>query len=100
MGIGAFPKFKNFEKIFVKILYELYVYYNELQVISKPMSFRDIDIICEFITKKFEYNEKNKIENNEENIQKIFFQAIQMAIIEGLYLNESLSPELLSNLKD
>ena len=91
---------KNLDKVYTKILYELYIYYNELQEISKPMSFRDIDIICEFIIKKCEYNVKNKIENNEENIQNIFFQAIQMAIIEGLYLNESLSPELLVNLKE
>ena len=91
---------KNLDKIYTKILYELYTYYNELQEINKPMSFRDVDIICEFMIKKCEYNEKNNIENNEENIQKIFYQAIQMAIIEGLYLNESLSPELLSNLKE
>ena len=91
---------KNLDKIYVKILYDLYIYYNELQEINKPMSFRDIDIICEFIVKKCEYNEKNKIENNESNIQNIFYQAIQMAIIEGLYLNESLSPELLTNLKE
>ena len=91
---------KNQDKIYTKILYELYTYYNELQEINKPMSFRDVDIICEFMIKKCEYNEKNNIENNEENIQKIFYQAIQMAIIEGLYLNESLSPELLSNLKE
>ena len=64
------------------------------------MSFRDIDIICEFLKKKIEYNNTNKIENNEENLNKIFFQAIQMVVIEGLYLNESLSPELLINLKE
>ena len=99
-GIGDILQIKNYELIFSKNLYELYIYYNELQEISKPMSFRDIDIICEFIVKKLEYNKKNKIENNEENIKKIFFQAIQMAIIEGLYLNESLSPELLFKLKE
>ena len=99
MGIEYLVQ-KNIDKVYTKILYELYIYYNELQEISKPMSFRDIDIICEFIIKKCEYNAKNKIENNEENIQNIFFQAIQMAIIEGLYLNESLSPELLVNLKE
>ena len=91
---------KNLEKFYSKTLYELYIYYNELQEINKPMSFRDIDIICEFMIKKCEYNEKNKIENTENEIQNIFFQAIQMAIIEGLFLNESLSPELLSNLKE
>ena len=91
---------KNLEQIYTKILYELYIYYNELQEINKPMSFRDVDIICEFIIKKCEYNIKNRIENNEEIIQKIFYQSIQMVIIEGLYLNESLSPELLSKLKE
>ena len=91
---------KNLEQIYTKILYELYIYYNGLQEINKPMSFRDVDIICEFIIKKCEFNIKNKIENNEEIIQKIFYQSIQMTIIEGLYLNESLSPELLSNLKE
>ena len=91
---------KSLEKYYTKIIYELYLYYNELQEINKPMSYRDVDIICEFIQKKCEYNEKNNIENNEENIKNIFYQAIQMTIIEGLYLNESLVPELLSKLKE
>ena len=40
---------KGLDKIYTKILYELYSYYNELQEINKPMSFRDVDIICEFM---------------------------------------------------
>ena len=85
---------------YTKLIYNLYLFYNELQEINKPMSYRDVDIICEFILKKCEYNEKNNIENNEENIKNIFYQSIQMTIIEGLYLNESLVPELLSQIKD
>ena len=91
---------KNLDKYYTKMLYDLYIFYNELQEISKPMSYRDIDIICEFIQKKCDYNQKNNIENNDENIKNIFYQAIQMTIIEGLYLNESLVPELLSKLKE
>ena len=91
---------KNLDKYYTKMLYDLYIFYNELQEINKPMSYRDIDIICEFIQKKCDYNQKNNIDNNEENIKNIFYQAIQMTIIEGLYLNESLVPELLSKLKE
>ena len=91
---------KNLEKDYTKMIYDLYLEYNSLQEINKPMSYRDVDIICEFIQRKCEYNEKNKIENNEETIRNILYQAIQMTIIEGLYLNESLVPELLSKLKE
>ena len=91
---------KSLEKYYTQLLYDLYLYYNELQEINKPMCYRDIDVICEFIQKKCEYNENNNFENNESNIKDIFYQAIQMTIIEGLYLNESIIPELLSKLKD
>ena len=82
----------EYKEKFSNILFDIYKYYNAIEEIGKPMSFRDIDLICEFIE-----NQINKILNNKNtiNYDNLFSQSIQMTIIEGLYLNESLTPETL-----
>ena len=74
-----------------KKIYDIYVYYNSLREIAKPITFRDVDIICDFIMKNYDkFNGK---------INSLFENAVRMTIIEGLYLNESLTPEVLASLK-
>ncbi len=83
---------KENEKNFVsKKLFDLYLYFNSINEINKPMNFRDIEIICNFIN--------NQIKNNN-NLNNIFNQAIKLTLIEGLFLNENISPENLIKIKE
>ena len=93
----------EFKEKFSNVLFNIYKYYNQIEEIGKPMSFRDIDLICEFIECQIEKIIKLKNEkkfNLNIDFDKLFSEAIQMSIIEGLYLNESLSPESLLKIKN
>jgi len=85
---------KDFHMILSHLIFSFYSWYNYSLIhnqsqIIKIITFRDIDLIIEFLE-----NNSNKIKINMDFI-KFYNHSIMMLIIDGIFLNESSKPESL-----